>query len=113
MFVIYKLRAEDTIDYAAGELKKYLRMMMPECGEIDIRFDPHAKDGFRLGLFEDLGMENPAEDPILDDIIHVETTAEGGILTGFGQRSRKVFGADLHLGRHAVIFQNDLHTVTQ
>ena len=45
MFVIYKLRAEDTIDYAAGELKKYLRMMMPECGEIDIRFDPHAKDG--------------------------------------------------------------------
>ena len=87
MFVIYKLRAEDTIDYAAGELKKYLRMMMPECGEIDIRFDPHAKDGFRLGLFEDLGMENPAEDPILDDIIHVETTAEGGILTGSNGRS--------------------------
>ena len=34
MPVIHKLRAHHVIDHAAEELKKYLRMMMPECGEI-------------------------------------------------------------------------------
>ena len=53
--------------------------MMPDCGEIDIIYDPEAKDGFRLGLMEDFGLTCKAEDPKLDDVVHVETTAEGGI----------------------------------
>jgi len=87
MFVINKMRSDHVVDYAAEEMKKYLRMMMPECGEVDIRFDPQAKDGFRLGLLEDFGLPNEAEDPVLDDIIHVDTTAEGGVLAGSNSRS--------------------------
>ena len=87
MLKIYKLRLGDTFDHAAQELKKYLRMMMPECGEIDIHYAPDAKDGFRLGLLQDFGLPNEAEDPVLDDIIHVDTTAEGGILAGSNPRS--------------------------
>ncbi|MBR5295903.1 MAG: hypothetical protein IKU24_04870, partial [Clostridia bacterium] len=87
MLTIKKVRAHNVIDFAAEELKEYLRMMMPEDGEIDIVYDPDAKDGFRLGLLEDFGLENEAEDPYLDDVIHVDTTAEGGILAGSNPRS--------------------------
>ena len=87
MLKIYKLRLCDPIDHAAQELKKYLRMMMPECGEIDIFYDPNATTGFRLGLLQDFGLPNEAEDPVLDDIIHVDTDAEGGILAGSNPRS--------------------------
>ena len=87
MYVINKIRADQVIDHAAQELKKYLRMMMPECGEIDIHYAPDAKDGFRLGLLQDFGLPNDAEDPVLDDIIHIDTTNEGGILAGSNMRS--------------------------
>ena len=50
MYKIYKLRINQPIDFAAEELKKYLRMMMPTCGEIEITYDPEATDGFRLGF---------------------------------------------------------------
>ena len=50
MFSIQKIRADHTIDFAAEELKEYLRMMMPEGGDIPISFNPEAKEGFRLGL---------------------------------------------------------------
>jgi hypothetical protein len=43
MFTIYKVTANNVVDFAAEELKKYVRMMMPKCGEIDIRFDPSAR----------------------------------------------------------------------
>ena len=36
MLQINKLRADHVIDFAAEELKKYLRMMMPQCGDIDM-----------------------------------------------------------------------------
>ena len=35
-YKIYKISDCTTVDYAAEELKKYLRMMLPECGDIDI-----------------------------------------------------------------------------
>ena len=87
MHTINKLRTDSAIEYAAQELKKYLRMMMPESGEIDICYDPAATDGFRLGLLEDFGLPNDVQDPILDDIIHVDTTENGGILAGSNPRS--------------------------
>ena len=87
MYIIYKLRDDPVIDYAAQELKKYLRMMMPECGEVDILYAPEAKDGFRLGLLEDFGLPNDAEDKLLDDIIHVDADETGGILAGSNARS--------------------------
>jgi len=87
MIQIKKLRADHVIDFAAEELKKYLRMMMPSCGEIDIFYDPDAKDGFRLGLLEDFGLPSEAKDPVLDDVIHIDTQADGGILAGSNPRS--------------------------
>ena len=87
MFQINKLRADHVIDYAAEEMKKYLRMMMPESGDVEIRLDPAATEGFRLGLLQDFGLPNEAEDPVLDDILHIDTTAEGGILAGSNSRS--------------------------
>ena len=55
MYKIYKTSLCSPIYYAAEELKKYLRMMMPECSEIDICYDPSAKNaekpaGFVPGL---------------------------------------------------------------
>ena len=87
MFVINKLRADHVIDFAAEELKEYLRMMMPRCGEIAICYNPEAKDGFRLGLLEDFGLPCEAEDVVLDDIVHIDTDLEGGILAGSNPRS--------------------------
>ena len=87
MFVINKLRADHVIDFAAEELKKYLRMLMPRCGEIAICYAPEAKDGFRLGLLEDFLLPCEAEDVVLDDIVHIDTDLEGGILAGSNPRS--------------------------
>lgn len=87
MLKIYKLRLCEPVDFAASELKKYLRMMMPDCGEIDIAYDPNATDGFRLGFLEDFGLPCEAEDPDLDDIVHIDTDEMGGILAGSNPRS--------------------------
>ena len=87
MLKIYKLCANPTVDFAAQELKKYLRMMMPRCGEIHISYDPLAQDGFRLGLFHDHGLPCEAADPTLDDVVHIETEEWGGILAGSNPRS--------------------------
>lgn len=87
MLTINKIRADHVIDFAAEELKKYLRMMMPECGEIDIEYNPEAIDGFRLGLLSDFGLPSEAKDPVIDDVIHVDTTECGGIIAGSNPRS--------------------------
>ena len=47
---IFKVSSGSAIDFAAEELKKYLRMMMPEENDIPVAFNPLATDGFRLGL---------------------------------------------------------------
>lgn len=87
MIRINKMRADHVIDFAAEELKKYLRMMMPEAGDVAISYAPDAKDGFRLGLLEDFGIPFEGEIPELDDVIHVQTDCGGGILAGSNPRS--------------------------
>ena len=87
MIKIYKISKGSPIDFAAEELKKYLRMMMPQCDEINIVFDPAAKAGFRLGLLADFGLDSEAEDVLLDDVVHIDTDAEGGIIAGDNPRS--------------------------
>ena len=67
MFSIYKMRDDQTISFAADELKKYLWTMMPKSGNTPIRLNPEATDGFRLGLLEDFGLPNEAKDPMWDD----------------------------------------------
>ena len=56
MYRIFKITSNTTIDFAAEELKKYIRMMMPRCGEVPISYAPDAKDGFRIGLMSDFGL---------------------------------------------------------
>ena len=88
MYSIYKITSHPVVDFAAEELKKYLRMMMPECGEIVIRYAPEAKDGFRLGLMSDFGIDtSEAQDLVLDDILHIDTDSESGIIAGSNPRS--------------------------
>ena len=88
MYKIYKITSNHTVDFAAEELKKYLRMMMPRCGEIEIEYCPDAKDGFRLGLMSDFGLDTSESDNIeLDDILHIDTDLEGGIIAGSNYRS--------------------------
>ncbi len=88
MYKIYKITSHPTVDFAAEELKKYLRMMMTECGEIEISYAPDATDGFRLGLMSDFSLDtSEAKDLSLDDIIHIDTDTEGGIIAGSNVRS--------------------------
>jgi len=88
MLKINKISSYSPVDYAAEELKKYLRMMMPECGDVVIKYDPDAKDGFRLGLMQDFGLDvSDADDTELDDILYIDTDTTGGIIAGSNPRS--------------------------
>ena len=88
MYEIFKTDLHSAIDYAAEELKKYLRMMMTDCGNIEIKYDPNAKTGFRLGLMQTFGLDvSDALDVELDDIIYIDTDEQGGIIAGDNPRS--------------------------
>ncbi len=88
MYSIKKITAHPTVDFAAEELKKYMRMMMPECGEIFISRDENATEGFRLGLMSDFALDtSEADDLVLDDIIHIDTDEKGGVIAGSNPRS--------------------------
>ena len=89
MYKIYKITSNPTVDFAAEELKKYLRMMMPRCGEIIIERDEKATADFRLGLMADFGLDvSEADDIVLDDIIHIDVDGDGnGIIAGSNPRS--------------------------
>ena len=88
MYTIHKIRADHVIDFAAEELKKYLRMMMPACGDIAITYQPDSADGFRLGLLEDFGLDtSDVEEPVLDDVVQIIADENGGILAGSNPRS--------------------------
>ena len=88
MLKVNKISSYSAVDYAAEELRKYLRMMMPECGNIKIEYAPNSKDGFRLGLMQDFGLDiSDAKEPDLDDILYIDTDENGGIIAGDNPRS--------------------------
>lgn len=88
MNAINKISSHSAIDYAAEELRKYLRMMMPECGDFEVKYAPAATDGFRLGLMSEFGLDtSDATDTELDDIIYIDTDADGGVIAGDNPRS--------------------------
>ena len=88
MLVINKITPDYTVDFAAEELKKYIRMMMPEGGDVQISYNPKAKDGFLVGLMQDFGLDvSDVEDTELDDIIYINCDTEGGIIAGDNPRS--------------------------
>ena len=87
MLKINKISSGSAIDFAAEELKKYLRMMMPEENDVEINFNPLATDGFRLGLFSDLGISGEVEDEKFDDYLYAECDGRGGVIAGINARS--------------------------
>lgn len=88
MYYINKISLAEPIDFAASELKKYLRMMMPEGGDVKISYVPEAKEGFRLGLMQDFGLDtSDVENTELDDIIYIDCDERGGIIAGDNPRS--------------------------
>ena len=88
MFYVNKISNSDVVDFAAEELKKYLRMMRPEAGDVKISYNESANDGFRLGLMSDFGLDtSDVEDTELDDIIYIDTKENRGIIAGSNPRS--------------------------
>ena len=84
---IYVVTPNTTVNYAAEELKKYLTMMRPESGAVDVVYGD-GEDGFRLGLMQDFGLDvSDAEDTFLDDILYIDTDGKGGIIAGDNYRS--------------------------
>ena len=87
MLKINKLASTPTLDFAAEELKKYMRMMIPAC-DARTYLALEDTDGFRLGLMSDFGLDtSDATDLVLDDIVYIDTTATGGIIAGSNERS--------------------------
>ena len=87
MFYINKITQHPVVDFAADELKKYLRMMMPEGGDVNIGYGD-KEGGFRLGLMQDFGLDvSDAENCELDDIIYLDCDERGGIIAGDNPRS--------------------------
>ena len=88
MSFINKISLGSAIDFAAEELKKYLRMMMPDGENFNILYNPRAVEGYRLGLMSDFGLDtSDAEDTELDDIIYIDTKGKSGIIAGSNPRS--------------------------
>ena len=88
MFNVNKIISDPVVDFAAEELKKYLLMMMPSCGEVTVSYAPSAKDGFRLGLMQDFSLDEIAvKDPELDDVLYIDCDERGGIISGNNTRS--------------------------
>ena len=87
MYKIYFVNTHPTVDFAAQELKKYLRMMMPRCGEIKVEYSAIAEDGFRIGLMSDFGIDPEVENTYLDDVMYVKADKDGGIIAGSNYRS--------------------------
>lgn len=86
-YEIFRINADSVVDFAALELKKYLRMMMPRCGEIPVSYAPDAMEGFRLGLMTDFGLDPEVENAALDDVVYYDCDACGGIIAGSNFRS--------------------------
>lgn len=88
MLYINKIASHPTIDFAAEELKKYLRMMMPTVPDVIITSAPDAQNGFRLGLMQDFSLDlSDVKDASLDDALYIETDKHGGIIAGSNPRA--------------------------
>ena len=88
MLEINVVSINETVVFAAEELKKYLRMMMPEAGDVKIVFASESADGFRLGLMQDLGLDvSDAENAELDDVLYIDCDERGGVIAGDNPRS--------------------------
>ena len=89
MYQIFKITPHTVVDFAAEELKKYLRMMRPEAGNVRIGYEKDRRDGLCLGLMSDFGLDvSDAADLLLDDILFIDVDENAcGIIAGSNPRS--------------------------
>ena len=74
---IYISSGNETVIYAASELRKYLKMMFPD-RHTSITSDGN---GIKVGTFAELGVYPPVESDGYD-VIYIETKANGGFVAG-------------------------------
>lgn len=83
---IIKVSDNHVVVFAAEELRKYIMMMMPE--NSTPMFAANTEAGMKLGLMSDFGLDiSDCEDPLLDDIIYIDTNENTGIIAGSNPRS--------------------------
>ena len=89
MYQIFKITPNTVVDFAAEELKKYLRRIRPESGNIRIGYEKDRQDGIRLGLMSDFSLDtSDADDVALDDILYIDVDENAcGIIAGSNPRS--------------------------
>ena len=89
MYQIFKITPNTVVDFAAEELKKYLRRIRPEAGNIRIGYEKDRHEGIRLGLMSDFGLDvSDAADLSLDDILYIDVDENAcGIIAGSNPRS--------------------------
>lgn len=88
---IYYIQGNQTIEYAAEELKKYLLKLEENISvslkEVEL-FSDAANDGIKLGLFEDLGISTlDVDDAFVDDVIDIDVKCLNGHIAGSNPRS--------------------------
>ena len=88
MLSIYKCSDASAVDFAAEELKRYIRMMMPEAGQVTVCYKKGAVDGFRIGLLSEFGLpDSDVEDSYMDEILYADCSEKGGIIAGNNPRA--------------------------
>jgi len=79
---------KQTLLFAAEELKKYLALMLGDTQGFEISVGEDKKEGFRLGLMEQFGLDTgDVRRQDLDDILYIDTDEVGGIIAGNNPRS--------------------------
>ena len=87
MKILY-LRENETLRYAAEELKKYWNLMESEA-EVEIAFaSAPEQDAINLGLLSDLGRpEDDVSDAVLEDVLDISVEKGSGFIAGSNPRS--------------------------
>ncbi len=83
MLTISVYSFSEAASFAASELKKYLRMMMPRVGNVRILPNHDETASFRLGLMADFRLDcSDAADLRLDDVVFIDCDEAGGVIAG-------------------------------
>ena len=82
------LNEDQTLRYAAEELKKYLELVDGSVFPTIVCSDTPCSDGITLGLLSELGLDtSDITDPALDDVIDVNIDSLNGYIGGSNGRS--------------------------
>ena len=86
---LYLLQEDQTTEFAAQELAKYLAMM----DDVQIAVERATSygagaPGLALGLLDDVGLAlDTGSDPALDDRIHIDVKGLAGVIAGANSRA--------------------------